>query len=171
MSQMRAKFITMDLLSGLACFILKCRNLIFKTICYPFFQPIYQKALQLLNEKRIAMRSVFIVSFSMLSLLMVEASGQRAWKLQKQEDGISIYTAHQEDTRILAYRIEAMIQGELGGVYRQVIDFQGNKKYLETVKQLDVLEKRTNQQVLVYMLFDLPWPFRDRDFVKGQSRA
>ena len=118
-----------------------------------------------MKEKRIAMRSIFIVLFSMLSLLMVEASGQRAWELQKQEDGISIYTAHQEETRILAYRIEAMIQGELGAVYRQVIDLQGNKKYLETVKQLDVLEKRTDQQVLVYMLFDLPWPFRDRDFV------
>lgn len=111
------------------------------------------------------MRTVPFLLFFLISLLAVEASGQRDWKLQKQEDGIRIYTAHQEDTRILAYRIEASIHGALEDVYHQAIDFQGNKKYMETVKQIDVLEKEPDQQVLVYMFFDLPWPFRDRDFV------
>ncbi|MBS3807153.1 MAG: hypothetical protein KGY60_06580 [Bacteroidales bacterium] len=111
------------------------------------------------------MRVISFLLFFLISLFAVEVSGQKDWKLQKQQDGIRIYTAHQEDTRILAYRIEALIHGALKDVYHQVIDFQGNKKYLETVKQIDVLKKEPDQQVLFYMLFDLPWPIRDRDFV------
>jgi len=111
------------------------------------------------------MRAISFLLFFLISLFAVELSGQRDWKLQEQQDGISIYTAHQEGTRILAYRIEALIHGALKDVYNQVIDFQDNKKYLETVKQIDVLKKEPDQQVLLYMLFDLPWPIRDRDFV------
>ena len=94
-----------------------------------------------------------------------EFKGPENWELNKQEDGISIYTARQKGSHILAYRIEAEIQGSIEEVYRQVIDFQANKKHLETIKEIRVLEKKPNQEVLVYMLFDLPWPFRDRDFV------
>lgn len=87
------------------------------------------------------------------------------WKLVKQKDGIRIYTAHQKESPILAYRIETTIKGDLKQVYQQVVDFQGNKKFLDTVEEIRVLQKKPGEKVLVYMLFDLPWPFSDRDFV------
>jgi len=111
------------------------------------------------------MRFISFLFVLILSLQAQEAGGQDRWELQKQEDGISIYTSHQEDSRILSYRIEALIRGDLRRVHRQVLDFQGNKEYLERVKKIEVLEKDPGQRVLVYMLFDLPWPFRDRDFI------
>jgi len=115
------------------------------------------------------MQWLSFILFFIVSVPALDVWGQREWKLQKQEDEIRIYTAHQEGTRILAYRIEAFIRGELTEVYHQVIDFQGNKKYLETVKELRVLEKDPDRKVLVYMMFDLPWPFRDRDFVNRMA--
>lgn len=87
------------------------------------------------------------------------------WKLVKQKEGIRIYTAHQKESPILAYRIETTIKGDLKKVYHQVIDFEGNKKFLDTVEKIRILHRKPGEKVLVYMLFDLPWPFSDRDFI------
>jgi hypothetical protein len=87
------------------------------------------------------------------------------WELVKQKEGIRIYTAHQKESPILAYRIETTIKGDLRKVYQQVVDFEGNKKFLDTVEKIRVLQRKPGENVLVYMLFDLPWPFSDRDFI------
>jgi hypothetical protein len=97
--------------------------------------------------------------------LYVAVFSQDGWELSKDEDGIRIYTRQRENSRLLSYRIETEVAGSLDAVYQQVIDFQENKKYLERIDSLVVLEKDRDNEILVYMLFKVPWPFRDRDFV------
>ena len=103
------------------------------------------------------MTGCFFVSVAVFS--------QAEWELSKDEDGIRIYTRQRENSRLLSYRIETEIAGSLDVVYQQVIDFQENKKYLERIDSLRVIEKDQDQKILVYMMFNVPWPFRDRDFV------
>jgi hypothetical protein len=90
---------------------------------------------------------------------------QDGWELNKNENGIRIYTRQREDSRLLSYRIETEISGSLKEVYQQVVNFQENKKYLERIDSLRVLEMDQDRKILVYMMFNVPWPFRDRDFV------
>jgi len=101
----------------------------------------------------------------LLLLLAVAGFSQEKWELNKDEDGIRIYTREREDSRLLSYRIETQISGNLREVYQQVIDFHENKKYLNRIDTLRVLRREKDQKILVYMIFNVPWPFRDRDFV------
>jgi len=107
----------------------------------------------------------FVLFLAGCLFLSVAAFSQNVWELRKDENGIRIYTRQKEDRKLLAYRIETQISGNLEEVYRQVIDFHGNKKYLDRIDTLRILEKKKDQQILIYMMFNVPWPFRDRDFV------
>jgi hypothetical protein len=116
------------------------------------------------------MRYPVVLLMSLFVLAASEAWSQTEdWELNKEKNGIRVYTGKRENSRLLAYRIVTTIKGSLQDVYEQVIDFHGNKKYLVTVEKIRVLQQKANTRVLVYMLFDLPWPFRDRDFVNRMT--
>ena len=94
---------------------------------------------------------------------------QSDWELKKKEDGIEVYVKDIPNSPVLAYKITTVINSPLKVVYDQVIDFRENKKYIETIKKLDILEKNPEKQIIVYMLYDMPWPFSDRDLVNKMT--
>ena len=92
----------------------------------------------------------------LLLLASMESLGQAKWNLQKEEDGVRVYTSNRENSRLLAYRIETTIQASLQQVFQQAIDFDENREYLETVETISVLKKEQNRMILVYMSSILP---------------
>jgi hypothetical protein len=96
---------------------------------------------------------------------MSSASAQEKWKLKKEEAGIKVFTRDIPQSSVVAYKITTEVHAPLESVFDQVVDFHENKKYLKTVKHIHVLERHSGDYILVHLVFDMPWPFDDRDIV------
>jgi hypothetical protein len=104
----------------------------------------------------------FILAFDALS-------AQEEWTLKKEDNGIKVYVKDTKNSPLLSYKITTNVEAPIIRVYNQVLDFHENKKYLETIKELEVIEDKRDQHIVVYMVYDMPWPFDDRDLVNKMT--
>jgi len=91
------------------------------------------------------------------------------WQLKKNENGIKVYTSKRENSNLLMYKVETTLNANYKDVYYQVVDFEDNKKNLESVKKLKILSVKPEKEFVTYMIFDLPWPLSDRDLLVGMT--
>lgn len=96
---------------------------------------------------------------------VINLFSQDQWILKKESNGIKVYTSQPEGQPIMKYRVVTSIQSNYKDVYKQVVDFEGNKKNLETVKELRILKNLPEKEFITYMIIDLPWPLQNRDLL------
>lgn len=95
----------------------------------------------------------------------VSAEVENGWKLRKNNDSIKVYTKKKEDTRIYMYKVVAEISLKPEMVYRQVVDFRENLKYMELVDSLRCLDHQKDRLYRNYMHFNMPWPVENREMI------
>lgn len=104
-----------------------------------------------------AIQFIFIIlSFSLMA--------QENWELQKEKDGIKVYTSEVAGSEIKAYKAEAVMEGKLSSFVAALLDvdhfhelFTSNK-YSETIEFKDTV-------LIHYTQTNAPWPVKDRDGV------
>jgi hypothetical protein len=87
------------------------------------------------------------------------------WELRKNKNGIKIYTKEREDTHIYMYKVVTSFAASPEKIYRQVVDFRENLKYMELVDSLKSLDHRKDKRYRNYMHFDMPWPVNNREMI------
>jgi uncharacterized membrane protein len=92
-------------------------------------------------------------------------AGENGWQLRKNEDGIKVYTKEKEDTHIYMYKVVTKISAKVEAVYRQVVDFRENLKYMKSVDSIRFLEHQKDSLYINYMRLKMPWPFKNREMV------
>jgi hypothetical protein len=100
-----------------------------------------------------------------LALPGVALATDVAWTLQREDDGISLYSREVADSPFLAVKVIATIDAPAEKVAQLLGDGNGCSPWRAMCKSSEVLETVSDSERLIYLVLDLPWPVSDRDLV------
>lgn len=106
------------------------------------------------------------IYITVLSILFITPLfAQKEWELKKDKDDIQVYTKSVDSSKIKAYKAVMTVKSSLNKVKEVIID--GNQLYVWNYKAIDskLLKKHSENEYLIWMALDLPWPLHDRDIV------
>lgn len=90
---------------------------------------------------------------------------QSFWKLEKDASGIQVYTRNVNVSSIKEYKATTLIKTTLESLVSKIIDGTHLKDWNYKTTKSRLLEKKSDNEYLVYMYNDLPWPAKNRDHV------
>ncbi len=88
-----------------------------------------------------------------------------AWKLEKEADGISIYTASVEGSDFKAFRAVMEVTASLNQMVSMHTDPDNISEWLYDCKKSELIKKVKDNEFYIYYVSDAPWPVQDRDYV------
>lgn len=108
------------------------------------------------------LRCTLLVSFC---FLLLPCSAQYNWKLEKQKNGISVYTSPMAGSEYKAVKVECT----LTGTYARLISLLTNVSHFEDWifhnKTSKLLKQYTRYDFLYYSETKMPWPVLNRDAI------
>jgi hypothetical protein len=114
------------------------------------------------------MRSAFFILAFFLSWYGGVARGVELkdlhWEPIRLEEGIQLYTAEHPDSDYIAVRADLTVNATIGTVIRNAHAVDEYPLWFENCIKSDVLSK-DGDEIIYYMILDLPWPVSDRDAV------
>ncbi len=90
---------------------------------------------------------------------------QTVWHLNKDKDGIKIYTGNPNSAGFKTIRTTAVLEGTLPKFISIFRDIAKQKEWVYATKKAYLIEKITDNELLYYVETVLPWPARNRDAV------
>jgi hypothetical protein len=87
------------------------------------------------------------------------------WKLQKQRDGISIYSGFSEGSKYKSIRAVTEFQCELPDILALMKDVESHDEWVSHCMEAISLESSGDTSIVLYEYYDLPWPASDRDII------
>jgi hypothetical protein len=103
-----------------------------------------------------------LISFLLLSLFQGKTIAQE-WEFAKEEDGIKVYTCHENGSANKSFRGETDITATLSSVSALIQDVEKFDEWDEDVTEIEVLKYEKDKLIDYYVVYDVPWPFQDRD--------
>ena len=97
------------------------------------------------------------------------ASEQEDWSLSLQQDGIEVYTKKVAGSRIDAFKATTMISAEYERVKEVILDYPNYPKWYQDYKKGEILERLSQDIIVVRFVIDAPFPIKDRDSVNRVS--
>jgi hypothetical protein len=106
-------------------------------------------------------------NFLLLSLLIffstLAALHAQQWNLEKDKDGIKVYTRPEPGSNFKAFKGETEVHATLEAVSAIIEDVEQFDEWDKDVKEIRVLERQPDKMLKYYVVYDLPWPIQDRD--------
>lgn len=87
------------------------------------------------------------------------------WKLEKDAEGIRVYTASVEGSNFKAFRAEMEVVGTLSQLVSMHTDPSNISEWLYDCKKSELIKKVEDNEYYIYYVSDAPWPVQDRDYV------
>ncbi len=100
----------------------------------------------------------------LLTVITLAVSSQVEWILEKDEEGIRVFTRKPEGSGFKEYKAEAVMHGTIDdfkGIIMNVEDYPDVYSNVETARLLE----STDTSLVYYMTTDVPWPVKDRDAI------
>jgi len=91
--------------------------------------------------------------------------GQPVWRLKKVEDGISIYTAHSDNSNFKLLKVELKVKANINQLLAFLLDIDKQPQWVYSTKLSRVIKMVAPNEVIFYSEVDLPWPCSDRDYI------
>ena len=106
-------------------------------------------------------RTVLLTMIFTLFLLSPRAQVQ--WNLDRDENGIKVYSAPGESSKFKKIKVEASFPGSIAKLKAILLDVNNNKQWVYHTRQSHLLERVNENEVLYYAETSLPWPLSNRD--------
>jgi len=90
---------------------------------------------------------------------------QSVWKLEKDESGIQVYTRAVKTSSIKEYKATTIVKASIKSLVDKIIDGEHLKDWNYKTTKSRLLERKSENECLVYMYNDLPWPAKNRDHI------
>lgn len=90
---------------------------------------------------------------------------QSVWELEKDASGIQVYTRTVSISSIKEYKATTLIKTSLESLVNKILDGEHLKDWNYKTTKSSLLEKKSDNEYLVYMYNDLPWPAKNRDHI------
>jgi carbon monoxide dehydrogenase subunit G len=108
-------------------------------------------------------RRLFWIAVSLL-IFILHVSAQKDWTLQKEEDGIKVYTKKESVSNYKAFKAEMQVSCTIKDIIGVLKDADAFCKCITYSKEVKVLQME-DDDVYYYVETSLPWPFDNRDMV------
>ena len=95
---------------------------------------------------------------------ILTTKGQENWELQKEDEGIKVYTAEVEGSEIKAFKAVAVMEGKLSNFVAVLKDVEAYQELFNSNMYSELLEQTDTMQIQ-YSQTKVPWPISDRDGV------
>ena len=115
-------------------------------------------------------RSVFFTSLLMLAHI-TSVSAQESWKLQKDRDGIQVYSAQVPDSKIRAIKVLANYNASAEEIADIVMDINTATEWVSHLKSVNMIKRVSQNDYYYYAEVSMPWPVSNRDFVAHLTRT
>ena len=87
------------------------------------------------------------------------------WKLEKDKNGIKVYTRHVEGYVIKEFKAIATIEASIEVVLAEVMDAEHLEEWMANISSARTIENKKNGDIIMYYQLALPWPMQDRDAI------
>jgi len=91
------------------------------------------------------------------------------WNLEKQENGISVYSQEKVGSEFLQIRIEVTLAANVGDVVSAFGDGSECLLWQKSCLSSKVVKTINENEKLIYTTIDMPWPLASRDFLFHSS--
>ena len=109
------------------------------------------------------------MKFILIALISISAFSQSEWELKKDKDGIKVYLANSEDTKIKKFKVETFVKATPRAIAEAVVDIENNYKWFVNVEKAELLA-RINKDVFIFkQVINVPFPFQNREVVAMSS--
>lgn len=115
--------------------------------------------------KRIASISLILLCVFALPL----SAKEDGWRLDKDDDGIQIYTRAVEGSDYREIRGTTRIQGKLSSIVALLEDMSYWPKLNKVISSARVHERISETESVIHVEMDMPWPVSDRDVVNRRQ--
>jgi hypothetical protein len=102
-------------------------------------------------------------------LSLAGAAHATEWQLAKQKNGVSVWTAPIDTQRVNLYRAETILDHPLNKVLAALREVGRYSEWMSDCHEGRVFAQSDASNYSTYMLWDLPFPFKDREFVQQVS--
>ena len=85
------------------------------------------------------------------------------WEFAKEKDGIKVYTRYENESRYKSFKGETDVQADIAEVSALIEDVKNFDRWDADVSEIRVLKHEQGKMIRYYVVYDVPWPFKDRD--------
>jgi|SRR5580692_3704527 hypothetical protein len=114
-------------------------------------------------------RKLFFTSL-MMAVQVISVAAQDDWKLQKNKDGIQVYSAEFPDSKIRAIRVVADYDASPEKIADIVMDINTSMEWVSHLKSCYLIQRVSQNELYYYAEVKLPWPVLNGDFVAHLTR-
>lgn len=108
------------------------------------------------------LRAVNIAAFCIFSVL---APAQNQWELEKENDGVQVYSKEVPGYQLKAFKAKVQIAAEIDTIYYFLLKMEHRTKWMYGTKEARLLHKAEGREYILYSIYDAPWPVTDRDMI------
>jgi hypothetical protein len=87
------------------------------------------------------------------------------WEFVKEKDGIRLFTSQDKNSSFKSFHGEIDIRGDFEKVSALIGDPTNLDWWGDDVNSIKVLFYEKSKKIQYYLVYDVPWPFADRDLV------
>jgi START domain len=94
------------------------------------------------------------------------AAAQEDCNLRRDEDGIKVYTCHQDTARFKSVRAEIFLENtSLEAIKAIILDVENYVNWQHNLLEAQVLEKVSDSEEILHTVVDVPWPVSNRELI------
>lgn len=90
---------------------------------------------------------------------------QNDWELKKNEDGIKVYTRKTNKSSVKEFKAVMLLKTTMTSLVDKITDAKGLKNWNYRTTKSRLLERISDNESIVYMYNDFPWPVKNRDHI------
>jgi hypothetical protein len=110
-------------------------------------------------------RKIISVIFIFASLAINVFAQEPEWNLEKEKDGIKVYTRQLEGRKIKEFKAETTINANIDVLEAILRDVPNYVDWIDKLKFAEIIETVNEDEFYVYSEANIPWPFENRDGV------
>jgi hypothetical protein len=122
------------------------------------------------QNQNIMKRKILFMALLMITKV-ISVSGQEDWNLQKDKDGIKVYSAKIPDSKIRAIKVVANYEATPEEIANIVMDINSSQEWVSHLKSTYLIKRVSQNELYYYAEVNLPWPASNRDFVAHLTRS
>ncbi len=93
-------------------------------------------------------------------------NGYEGWDFAKEKNGVKVFMKQEDGKRFKSYLVEAVVPGSPAIVDKVVRNVEGMPDWWGKIKTARQLKQMGDNEYLVYMVYNMPFIYSDRDFVQ-----
>jgi hypothetical protein len=108
-------------------------------------------------------RRPFICILFLFLMVFIGGLSAQEWTFSSEKDGIKVYTRTEKDSQFKAFKGEVILHSDVEKVGALVEDVEKFDEWDEDISEIRVLASEPGKSLRYYVVYDVPWPFQDRD--------